>query len=91
MAIEILNHRQFPLHFNSKQKLYLLLNKRKGMQFAFEKALDNSLTIKPLETAKLYFSFSFKNISEGDYEFILGIADGITDPSVNSIKYRLHL
>ena len=91
ITIEILNHRQYPILFNNSYKTYIKLRNREDNELTFEQTLNNNLSINAHESAKLYFLFSFQDIPAGDYEFIFGITDGITDPSVNSKRYRLHL
>lgn len=60
-----------------------------NIEFTFEQTLNKNMSIKAYDTAKLDFSFSSKEMIEGDYEFIFGILDGITDPPINNKRNKL--
>jgi hypothetical protein len=91
LTIQILNHRQDPLHFSNSNKIFFAIRNAEDRELTFEQTLNNNLSINACDTARVDFSFSFKDIGEGDYEFVLGVTGGFTDPSINSKRYRLHL
>jgi hypothetical protein len=89
IPIQIINHRQNPLHFTNNQKIYILLKNKEKNEFTFEQIIDENMSIKAYDTSKLNFSFSSRDLGEEEYEFIFGIIDGITDPSINSRRGKL--
>lgn len=89
IPIQIINHRQYPLLFNSTHKIYILLRNAENKEFTFTQPCNNSLIINESDTAKINFSFYPNEMNKGEYDFIIGIIDGITDPSVNTIKNRI--
>ncbi|MCJ7449851.1 MAG: glycosyltransferase family 39 protein [Bacteroidales bacterium] len=89
IPIHIINHRQYPLCFTNNHKIYISLRNVENKEFIFIKPFNNNLLIKACDTAKLNFKFSPKEMSESKYDFIFGIIDGITDPSINSTRNKL--
>ena len=59
------------------------------MELTYEQMLNNYLSILACDTAKINFSFSTLKMVKGNYKFIFGIDDGITDPSINSRRGNL--
>ncbi len=88
IPIQIINHRQSPLRFTNNHKIFILL-RNKEMEIIFDRMLNQNLSINSHDTAKINFSFSTMNMSEGSYGFIFGIKDGITEPSLNSRRDNL--
>jgi hypothetical protein len=89
IPIKIINHRQYRLCFTNNHKIYIRLRNAENNEFAFDQTLNDNLLINACDTAKLDFSFSPKEMSGGKYDFIFGINDGITDPSINSNRNNL--
>ena len=91
IPIQIINHRQSPLRFTNNHKIYIILRNKEEKEFIFERILNQNMSINAHETAKLNFSFPTMNMSKGSYEFIFGINDGITEPSLNSRRDNIML
>jgi hypothetical protein len=89
IPVRIINHRQYPLHITSNQFIYITLRNEKSKEFTFKQRFNKNMLIEPCDTAKYVFTFNSKRISDGKYDFILGINDGITYPSINSKKNNL--
>jgi hypothetical protein len=89
IAIQIINHRKSTLHFNNNHKVFIAIRNKEDNEFTFEQTLNN-VSIKAVDSVSLHFSFSINDIGEGDHEFILGMTDGFTDPSINSQRYKLY-
>jgi hypothetical protein len=89
IPVQIYNHRQYPLHFNSNHKLFLKLRNTENKDFIFYQALNNNLYVNSGDTLNLNFVFSPLEMSGGKYDLVFGFKDGITDPSINSKKGRL--
>lgn len=89
IPLQIINHRQNPLPFNSNHKIYISVTNKENKEFTFEQPFSCNLPVAAMDTLKLNFLFSSKALNAGKYEFIVGIIDGITDPPVNSRRYKL--
>jgi hypothetical protein len=89
IPLQIINHRTNPIVFNSMHRIFISLINEEKEEISFEQTLNNGLSVKAGDTAKLQFAISLKTLDKSQYDFKIGLNDGITDPTLNNKRNKL--